>query len=178
MRVTHLLCIGLLAATSAAAQDTPAVLKAEAACGPFSQNFIVKTSGGQDTPKAAERGKARIYVIEDWDPVDRGRINRPTVRTGMDGQWMGATQGDSWLSFSADPGQRHLCVNWKSGLGAVKNLVALYGLDAKAGETYYFRASFRSTGAIGFALTLDPLNVDEARLLLAQYPRATWSEKK
>ncbi|HTV82154.1 MAG TPA: hypothetical protein VME18_05850 [Acidobacteriaceae bacterium] len=171
-------CICLLVVTSAAAQDTPAVKQAEAACGSFRQSFRVDTSGAANVLAPAQAGKVQVYVIEDWDPIDGGRINRPTVRVGMDGHWMGATQSDSYLYFSADPGQHHLCVNWKSGAGTVKNLVALFELDAKPDQTCYFRAGFTRVEGIDFTLRFAPLNSDEARLLPGQYPRARWSVKK
>jgi hypothetical protein len=178
VRPAHVLCICRLVVTSPAAQDTLAVKLAEAACGSFSQSFRGDTSGATSVLAPAQAGKAQVYGIEDWDPIDRGRINRPTVRVGMDGHWMGATQGDSYLYFSADPGQHHLCVNWKSGAGTLKNLAALFELDAKPDQTYYLRASFTRVEGIDFTLRFAPLNIDEARLLLAQYPRARWSAKK
>jgi hypothetical protein len=178
VRPAPLFCLCFLVAASAAAQNTPTVQQAEAACGSFSQGFRVDTSGDHHDLAPAQPGKAQVYVIEDWDPLDSGRVNRPTVRIAHDGHWMGAIQGDSWLSFPADPGPLHLCVNWKSGPRAVQNLLALYGFQAKPDQTYYFRATFRRIGGIDFALTLALLNPDEARLLLAQYPRAQWSVKK
>ena len=168
----------LLLASFAAAQQASTVKQAESACGSFHVNFKVDTSAHQHPLAPLMAGKAQVYVIEDWDPSDTGRINRPTIRIGMDGKWMGATQGNAYIFFSAEPGEHHLCVNWKSGLGSSNNLVAVYGFHAKPDQTYYLRASLPRGQGIQFTLTLGPLNIDEARLLLAQYPHAVSTVKK
>lgn len=178
MKSIHILSACLILTSYAVAQNTSTVEQAESACGPFSTNFDVKTNKTQHPLAQVEAGKAQVYVIEDWNPADRGRINRPTVRVGMDGKWMGADQGDSYLFFPADPGEHHLCVSWKSGAGSWNNLVAVYGFNAKPDQTYYFRASMPRAAGISFSLILDSLNIDEARLLLAQYPHAMSAVKK
>ncbi|MGO8720993.1 MAG: hypothetical protein ACLQMO_17525 [Acidobacteriaceae bacterium] len=86
MQPVRLLCIWLLLASFAAAQKATAVEQAESAGGSFNQNFRVVTDANQHSLAQAEVGKAQIYVIEDWNPADKGRINRPTVRVGMDGK--------------------------------------------------------------------------------------------
>jgi hypothetical protein len=182
LRSLHVLCVLFLTVSFAVAQNATTVEQAESACGPSSKNFSVKTSQTQKTLSQAEPGKAMIYVIEDWDPVDTGRMNRPTVRVGMDGKWMGATQGDSYLFFRADPGLRHLCVNDQSAIrsyGGFIYLTAAYGLNVKPDETYYFRARMpRGETFAYFPLILEPLNIDEAQLLLARYPHADSTVKK
>lgn len=76
----------LVLAPFAAAQNAPTVKQAESACGSFDVKFDVKTEARQHPLAPAEADKAQIYVIEDWDWRDRGRINRPTVHVGMDGK--------------------------------------------------------------------------------------------
>jgi hypothetical protein len=182
VRPIHLLCIFFLVASCAVAQNAPTVEQAESACGPLSASFSVKTSKSEKPAPQPEAGKAMIYVIEDWEPADTGKMNRPALRVGLDGNWMGATQGDSYLFFSADPGARHLCVNSQSPIrsyGRFIDLTAAYGLDAKADQTYYFRARMpRGETFTSFSLILELLNVDEARLLMAQYAHATSMPKK
>ncbi|MGB8477477.1 MAG: hypothetical protein WCE63_01375 [Acidobacteriaceae bacterium] len=168
----------LVLAPFAAAQNAPSVKQAESACGSFKVKFDVKTDASRHPLAPAEAGKAQVYVIEDWDWRDRGRINRPTVRVGMDGKWMGADQGDSYQFFSADPGQHHLCVSWQQGMGSSNNLIAVYGLEAKPDQTYYLRANIARGESVLHALTLEPLNIDEAHLLLARYPHANSTVKK
>lgn len=168
----------LVLVSFASAQNAPTVKQAESACGSFDVNFDVKTEAHQHPLAPALAGKAQIYVIEDWDWRDRGRINRPTVRVAMDGKWIGANQGDSYRFFSADPGRHHLCVSWKQGVGKTNNMIAVYGLNAESGQTYYFRATMARGDSLSHAMILEPLNIDEAQLLLASYPLAHSTVKK
>ncbi|MHB1743621.1 MAG: hypothetical protein ACYCRE_02490 [Acidobacteriaceae bacterium] len=170
-----LLCA--LSTTAVVAQVAPTVKQAESACGSLKTKFHVKTGPAQHPLAPAEAGKAQIYVIEDWDSLDTGRVNRPAIRVGLDGKWVGATQGDSYIFFFADPGEHHLCVNWQTDFGSSRE-VAVYGFEAKPDQTYYFRASLPRGEGIVFSLTFGPINIDEAQLLLAQYPHATSREMK
>jgi len=167
----------LVVAPFAVAQNAPTVKQAESACGLFDVKFDVKTAAHQHPVPPAEAGKAQIYVIEDWSPLDTGRIGRPTIRVGVDGTWMGADQGNSYIFFSADPGEHHLCVSWQPGIGNSRDLIAVYGFEAKPAQTYYFRARMANLPN-GLGILLAPLNIDEAQLLLAQYPHATSTPKK
>ena len=182
MRPLLMLCVLFFMTSFAVAQKAPTVEQAESACGPLSTNLAVKTSSSDKPMPQAEPGNAMIYVIEDWEPADTGRMNRPALRVGMDGNWMGATQGDSYLFFSANPGPRHLCVNNQSVVRSYGNFIhlnAAYGFDVKPNQTYYFRVRMpRGQTFTTYSLILEPLNVDEARLLIAQYAHATSTVKK
>lgn len=94
-----------------------AVKQPESACGPFDVKFNVKTSANLNPP-AAEAGSAQVYVAEDRTPlgVPTSGVN-PTIRLGMDSQWMGADHGNSYLYFGVKPGEHHLCANWQPGFG-------------------------------------------------------------
>lgn len=82
-------------------------------------------------------GKALIYLIEE----QKLRVFRDvTVRVGLDGKWVGAIRGTSYLSFAVEPGEHHLCVDFPSEFLEPGRLVSLYGFTAQAGKTYYFRA--------------------------------------
>jgi len=69
-------------------------------------------------------------------------------------------------------------VNWKSGPGSSNNLVAMYGLNVKPNQTYYFRARMPRAEGSSLSFILEPLNIDEARLLLAQYSHAISTVKE
>jgi len=163
----------------AAAQNAPTVAKAESACGSFDVKFDVKTSPDQHPLAQAEAGKAQVYLIEDWVPLGvSAGPGKPIIRVGMDGQWMGADRGDSYLFFTVDPGEHHLCVNWQPGfLAPPHSTTFLYAFDAKPDQTYFFRARMPDLPN-GLGILLAPLNIDEAQLLLAQYPHVTSTEKK
>jgi len=163
----------MLFVASAFAQ-TPANAKspitdAEAACGPNDVKFDTQKASPQ-SPVQAKAGKSVVYVVEVFDKVV-GEISRPTLRVGLDGTWMGADKGNSYLSFSVDPGEHHLCTNWQSHWKRFSNQAAFTSLTADAGKTYYFRVRITehggSTGASNFSLDLEPVNGDEGKYLVA-----------
>lgn len=134
--------------------DWPSLAAAEAACGPYNAKFDVETQGGPHKLQPPDPGKALVYIIEqDWGPG-------VTARAGFDGAWVGANRGNSFLFFSVDPGEHHLCTDWVTGYlnGRVASLAPL---TAEAGKTYYFRLR------ISPYFDLDPVNSDEAKLLIA-----------
>ncbi len=137
------------------------------ACGPLQTKFSVTTASTLHALPEPEPGKALVYVIEDQKFK---YIRDVTARVGLDGEWVGANVGDSYLFFSVSPGEHHLCTDWIPGPIAGR-LVSLAPLMAEAGETYYFRA--RITGGVrtlarngGLSIDLDRINSDEGKLLV------------
>jgi len=165
----------LIAASGLAQSSAPAALS-QTACGPMDVQFQIKTNQSQGPDVQAEPGKALVYVVED----QRFKAAREvTVRIGLDGAWIGATRGNSYLSFSVDPGEHHLCANLMPGLLSSNRLVSLFGLNAEAGKVYYLRA--RTSGGRSSALDrsgwddtlsidLDLVNGDEGKFLVAFSP--------
>jgi hypothetical protein len=147
----------------------------KAACGPPSEVFNVKTqpSVGEVPPQA---GKALIYILEVQDRVAVCLSNcGSTVKVGLDSQWVGATRGTSHLSIQVEPGEHHLCVAWQSKLSGLKQHLQLTDLHAKAGETLYFRVHVVPPTAETISqFGLEPVNVDEGRLLVHSSPQSTW----
>lgn len=155
-------------AVSAIAQDKSAVLKAESACGPTDVHFDAQTASSQ--PQAQlQPGQALVYVAEVFQKAP-GELGNPTLRVGLDGTWMGATRSNSYISFSVQPGEHHLCTNWQSHQRRLSREAAFASVNAEAGKTYYFRAritynsSFNSTS---MSLDLEPVNPDEGQFLVA-----------
>jgi hypothetical protein len=67
-------------------------------------------------------------------------LAEPTVKVGVDGAWVGANKGDSYVFTSVAPGEHHMCVNWQSGILTPSGLFAMANFTAETGKTYYFRA--------------------------------------
>jgi hypothetical protein len=84
-------------------------------------------------PPQIETGKALVYLIVDETSYDA--FPYPINRAGLDGKWVGATWGNSYLYFSVDPGVHHLC----STLDQF-NKTATTSFIAEAGDIYYFEA--------------------------------------
>ncbi len=107
MRVALIL---LLHASVVVAQNRPAIPPAPVACGPAQVKFDVKLDQTQHSLAQPEPGKALVYVFEEFQQ-QRGFIT-PTIRVGLDGGWVGANRGSSYIFLPIDPGEHHLCVNW------------------------------------------------------------------
>ncbi len=121
-----------------------------------------------------------MFVSEVFKKVP-GEWGNPTIRIGLDGAWMGATRANSYIAFSVDPGEHHLCTNWQSHFKRLSREAAFTGFTAEAGKTYYFRAriGYETVGAATtMTLDLDPVNADEGKYLVASNPPSTSHPQK
>lgn len=166
----------MLLVASAVAQKAPAS-PGVGACGLLGVNFNTETSMGQPLVQP-ESGKALVYVAEDF-PKFGEVIGAPTIKVGLDGSWVGATHGASYISFTVNPGEHHLCINWQSSLGRLSRLVAFAHLVAEPGKTYYFRTrAIYSSYAANMYLDLDAIDPDEGEYLVASSQLSTSHPKK
>jgi hypothetical protein len=159
--------IAVLLALPALAQTTPAT--STAACGPEKSSFDVKLNPSQGVLAQPDSGKALVYFIQDFGELHMG----PAVltRIGLDGAWVGANKNGSYFYVSVEPGEHHMCSILSSKfLGHVDEFTQL---TAEAGKDYYFRARFLS----GY-LSIDAVDSDEARYLMARYPQSISQPKK
>ncbi len=170
--------LGLLLFTIAAfAQDPAAVSAAQAACGRTGLNFGVKDDNSQHAVEQPEAGKALVYVIQDIGaiPCIGGCI---TTKVALDGTWVGANHHNSYLSFTVEPGECHLCANWQSHFARLSGLVGLAHFTAEAGKVYYFRTrAFEAYKGAAY-LDLDPIDSDLGKFLVASYPLSISHPKK
>lgn len=158
----------LVLALPAAAQDQATVLRVtQAACGPDDVQFNVKTDGTDHPMGTPETGKALVYVIEDQRYK---ALSDVTVRVGVDGSWMGADRGNSYLFFSTGPGEHHLCADWNIGVypGPMNSdrQISLANFTVEPGKVYYFRARTIGGRDIEPIFDLELVNNDEGQLLL------------
>lgn len=175
-----LLFLSLALSVSVVAQQSPTASSPDAACGPLEVQFDAHASAGQP-PSQPEPGKALIYVIEDFKKAP-GELGNPTIRVGVDGQWQGAVRPDTYIFFSLEPGEHHLCASWQSSWKRLSKLASFSHLTAEAGNTYYFRAriTYSSTGGNVASMDLDlqPIDVDEGRHLIASDRMSDWHPTK
>jgi hypothetical protein len=171
-------------AYSAFAQNPSTIPQLHPACGAMNTQFQVKMNDAQLPDPQVEAGKALIYVVEDQKYK---AVRDVTLRIGLDGEWVGATRGNSYLFFSVEPGEHHLCADWTSDFLPSGRLVSLFGLTVEAGKTYYFRA--RTMGGPGSlterngqgdtsSLDLDLVNRDEGKYLVTTSPMSVSHSKK
>jgi len=94
-------------------------------CGDPSASFSVETDHVSNSPVQPDAGKALVYVIE--DDSNFASFPEPTTRAGIDGKWIGATYGNSYLYFPFDPGVHHLCTSLQNSvsLGRGRQIAAL-----------------------------------------------------
>jgi hypothetical protein len=161
-----------------AADRAPAGAAVRAGCGPDNLKFSVNSSGGQPAAQP-EPGKALVYVVEQYDRPENQLVT-PTLRVGVDGSWVGANYGNSYLFFPVEAGEHHLCSDWQSFPPLVPHLQpSLAGLMAEAGQTYYFRAHIIQYSSAGpWTLDLDRVNDDEGQLLVDTSRRSDYRQKK
>ena len=134
--VLFLLCLSLVFANTALAKTV-----LPDACGDDSVKFDVKTQKDQPPPGPPSAGKAQIVFIE---TLDRTWMclgcGTPSTRFGVDGNWVGGNQGNSYFAIEVDPGVHHLCTGWQSVFGHLKQMVGLDSFTAEAGKVYYYEA--------------------------------------
>ena len=165
----------VLLTASAFAQNATSPAQAQAACGPLDAKFDAQTV---TVPPAAQpdASKALVYIAEEFTKAP-GELANPTLRVGMDGAWIGATRTNSYLSFTVEPGDHHLCSSWQSHWQRLSKLAAFAGFTAEPGKVYYFREriTYSSVGGNSARMNLDlePINPDEGQYLVASYKAST-----
>ena len=154
-------------------------LRAAAGCGPDKTQFSVKTESNQHAVKQPEPGQALVYVVVQGKP-EGGEV-KVTTRVGLDGNWMGANHGASYLSFSVAPGEHHVCVDWQSSLKSRQKLSGAADLTAEAGKTYYFRTEVvlsQATESHDERLSLKPVDASEGLLLISKSAESSSTIKR
>jgi hypothetical protein len=159
----------LLFASSAFAQNHSAPPAVPDSCGPVNIQFNVKQDRTQHSLSQPEPGKALVYLIEEFEELPTSFIT-PTIRVGADGAWVGATKGTSFLFFSVEPGEHHLCANWQSSSSKISKQFSLTSFTAESGKVYFFKVAPRleafHDGGNAWSKDLAPVNADEANYLL------------
>jgi hypothetical protein len=169
----------ILLASPVFAQQTSDSTNPLWACGPVATKFEVTVTPPADVVPVLvpSEGKALVYVIEDIGPGDYFLVSGAPYRIGLDGAWVGALKGRSFLSLSVSPGERHLCANWQSRRDEYTAFTALANFTAVAGEIYYFRLRFPSSRQVP-QLDFEKTNRDEARFLVSFSNLAVFHPKK
>jgi hypothetical protein len=161
-----LLSIALFSLSSFA-QDSPAA----PGCGAPNVKFEVKTLKSQ-TSSQPEPGKALIYFIE--DDSNFASHPKPTARMGVDGQWVGATHGNSYFRVSVYPGVHHVCESWQTTVVLGRgHWTSAAHFSAEAGGVYYFLLK-DTWGLDGQSdVSFGPLDSDEGQLLVSKFSLST-----
>lgn len=147
-------------------------------CGPANAKFEVKSEGSNHPVAQPDPGKAVIYFLQNDDHFYSRP--RPTNKWGLDGNWVGATQANAYFFVTVDPGEHHLCTEWQNFVGpfAGHQAAALH-LTAQPGGVYYFRVRDLYRKDIDPpSAKLEPVDSDEALLLMSKYALSIFEQKK
>ena len=175
-----LLFLFAFAATSFA-QNAPTETAAPPGCGAENTKFDVKTDRSQHPLVKPEPGKALVYFLQD-DTYFQS-VPRPTTRFGLDGNWVGATQANSYFYASVDPGEHHLCAGWQSFVGFnVARKSAAAHFTAEAGGVYFFAVNDHADRGDEHqrpaGMKLSAVDSDEAQLLMSKFGFSTSRVRK
>jgi len=161
-----------------AAQSTNAEQAAAPGCGKDNTKFEVQTTKSHYPFLKPDAGRALVYFLQDdTDFISRPR---PSTRFGLDGSRIGATNSHSYFYVSVDPGEHHLCAGWQSFVGFnTGHIAAAASFMAAAGSSYFFLVKNRSSHENFPAfMKLEPLDPDEAQLLMSKFALSTSHAKK
>jgi hypothetical protein len=155
----------LVFATPVFAQQPPPA-PGGSACGPMNLQFDARADKSKHDVPQPEAGKALVQVIEIFKKPPN-ELGDPTIRVGLDGAWVGASRSNTYLSFSVDPGEHHLCASWQSMFKTLSQNVALAPFTAEAGKVYYFGARILQLENKVFTLELEAINPDQGQYFVS-----------
>lgn len=173
------LVVVLLFANPLWAQDQAADAVATAGCGPNKVEFEVKKDKNQHVRGQVEPGKALVYVFgAETRDADIFYFGSVTVRLGIDGAWVGATQHQSYFFFPVEPGGHRMCAGWQAKLARYAKVRTAASFSVEAGEVYYFRVVSEVRQKRESAIKIEPLDAAEGQLLIANSGLSTSKTKK
>jgi hypothetical protein len=146
-------------------------------CSQTKAEFEVKTEKDSHAAKP-EPGKALVYFLQDDLHFDSRP--RPTTLFGIDGNWVGATHGNSYFFVYVEPGEHHLCSEWQMDVilnYPQKRTTAALHFTAESGKTYYFRAKDIAIKELVGA-ELEAMDSDEAQLVMGSFEYSSSHPKK
>jgi len=173
------LVVVLLFAGPLWAQDQAAHALATAGCGPNKVEFEVKRDKNLHLKGQVEPGKALAYVfVDETRDTDMHYFGSATVRLGIDGAWVGATQHQSYFFFPVEPGGHRMCAGWQSKFARIEKVRTAASFSVQAGEVYYFRVVSEMRRKRESAIKIEPLDSAEGELLIANFGLSTSKTKK
>jgi hypothetical protein len=148
MKTRNFLVVSLT--LSAALLTIPTIAKADAlpaACGADATQYKVSHSktGPDLTPPA---GQALVVLIQ--KEAGETFASDPIIRLAVDGTWVGAVKGHSYIAIPVSPGSHKLCVSRQSSLDDEKSNLSTAPLNAQPGAVYYFEFTLDHE-SVGFA---------------------------
>lgn len=122
-----------------------------AACGADTTQYKVSHVHPEAVP-APPPGQALVVLI--LKPTGEEFASDPIVRLAVDGAWVGAVKGRSYIAIPVPPGSHNLCVSRQSKYDDEKANLSTAPLNAQAGQVYYFEFTLNHE-SVGFANRAD-----------------------
>lgn len=176
MKQLGIVLLGFITA-SLYGQSAGSLATAKASCGVGNPKYSVTTTAAT-VGDGDIKGKAQLYLLEVQDhvafcPLGCGQ----TVKLGLDGDWAGATKGNSYLVLPISSGEHHLCAEWDSHAWRLHKHLELAAVSVEPGKSYYFRMHITpGTTETMESYRFEPVNEDEGKVLVASLPRTTWTK--
>jgi hypothetical protein len=149
-------------------------------CGEANVSFKVTTQTNPSPLASPEAGVSQVVFLE-TEETDGQVLSGVEANLGIDGSWIGATKGNSYLVVAVSPGQHHVCANWQANFAYEWQRTSVASLNVEPGKVYYFRVNIvhiRTNEIDYHSLDLTPVNEDEGKYLLGSLPLATSKPKK
>jgi hypothetical protein len=166
---TLTLTIVLFLALSSVAQTIPTVAPPSAGCGPAKVKFNVSFNPNEHALRQPAPGQGLVYVVEVFQRPP-GEMGTPTIRVGVNGKWIGANHGTSYLSFPVEAGENHLCVNWQSRQRQLSDQHAVTNFVAEGGKTYFFKVEVTKREGNVWSYDMQQIGLEEAKSFMAAAP--------
>jgi hypothetical protein len=170
---TAVLAAIVLCESPAFAQDQAVAARTAAGCGPSQTQFDVKLDDTLHVLAQPEESKAIVYVFED-------DLTGPTMRIGIDGSWVGATTGKSFIYFSLTPGEHSVCTEWQSNVfkKTSERVGGAKSLTVEAGKVYFLRMTFEEVTQASGRIKLELTDNAEGQFLLSSSALSNSHPKK
>jgi hypothetical protein len=155
------------------AQTFPASQAVSPGCGDKKIKWDVSTNRSKHPVATPDTEKALVYFLQ--DDANFQSAPKPTIRFGLNGNWVGATQGNAYFYIPVDPGEYHLCAGWQSWIGVTPGHTdAADHFTAEAGKSYFFVARNVYTNDVHNPanianMKLEQVNEDEGQLLMTKF---------
>ena len=171
-------CVALLGFVTASmyGQNTGPLAAAKAACGAGEPKYSV-TAASAKVSNENDEGKAQLYLLQVQDHVANCPLGcGQTVKLGLDGEWAGATKGNSYLVLPVIPGEHHLCAEWDARAWRLHGIWNWRPFQWSR-ENLIISCISPQGRPRRPNLQLQPVNEDEGKLLVASRTRIVWTKK-
>lgn len=115
-------------------------------CGPDAAHYKVKTEKNTAEMGGAPADKARLVFVQ---TLDGDFPSGPTSRFGVDGAWVGAAKGRSFLTVEVAPGTHQICASRQSSAKLEHENAGTMSVQVEAGQTYVYQFTIKGVEVSG-----------------------------